>query len=92
MGCCLVAIIGAVWPRLALVFIYFFTTIPQQVFKTALYPLLGFIFVPTTTLAYALCVHFMGPLEGNVWSMVIVGLAFLHDLGQLGVLRRSKRA
>ena len=92
MGCCFFAIIGAIWPRLALVFVYFFTTIPQQVFKTTLYPLLGFIFIPTTTFAYELCVHYIGPLEDHVVALLLVLLAFLHDLGQLGVLRRSKKS
>ncbi len=92
MGCCFFAIIGAIWPRLALVFVFFFTTIPQQVFKTTLYPLLGFLFVPTTTLAYELCVHYIGSLEDHLVALLIVLLAFLHDLGQLGIFRRPKKA
>ncbi|HUO09934.1 MAG TPA: hypothetical protein VM008_16640 [Phycisphaerae bacterium] len=91
MGCCLFAIIGAIWPRLALIFIYLFTTLPQLVFKTTLWPLLGFLFVPTTTLAYELCVHYLGRLEDNLWSLLIVLLAFLHDLTQLGLARRPAR-
>ena len=91
MGCCLFAVIGAIWPRLALIFIYCATTIPQHVFKTTLYPLLGFFFLPTTTLAYELCVQFIGPLEGNPWGLILVVVAFLHDLTQLGVLRGGRK-
>jgi len=91
MGCCLFAIIGAIWPRLALAFLYFFTPIPHRVFQTTLWPLLGFIFTPTTTLAYELCLTYIGPMD-NIWCILIVLLAFLHDLTQLGVARgrRSK--
>ncbi|MGN6366804.1 MAG: hypothetical protein ACTHN5_00805 [Phycisphaerae bacterium] len=90
MGCCLFAVIGAIWPRIALVFLYFFTVIPHQVFKTTLWPLLGFLFVPTTTLAYELCLFYIGPVE-NIWCLLIILLAFLHDLTQLGVARRPAR-
>ena len=89
MGCCLFAVIGGIWPRLALVFLCFFTQIPSQVFHTTLYPLLGFLFIPTTTLAYALCLTYVGPID-YLWTTVIILLAFIHDLAQLGVLRRGK--
>jgi hypothetical protein len=89
MGCCLFAIIGGIWPRLVLVFLYFFTPIPSKIFQTTLYPLLGFIFLPTTTLAYALCLTYVGPTS-YLWTEIILFVAFVHDLGQLGVLRRGK--
>jgi hypothetical protein len=90
MGCCLLAVIGGIWPRLALVFLYFFTPIPSKIFQTTLWPLLGFFFLPTTTLAYELCLTYVGPIN-YVWTVVIVLLAFLHDLGQLGVARGRRR-
>lgn len=91
MGCCLIAAIGAIWPRLVLVFIYFFAPeIPRKEFQTVIWPLLGFLFLPTTTLAYELCQYYIGPFPGNFWSLLIVLLAFLHDLGQLGIARRRR--
>jgi hypothetical protein len=90
MGCCLLAIFGAVWPRLALAYLYFFTGIPARVFKTTLWPLLGFVFLPTTTLAYELCVNHWGSAE-NIWSMVIIIVALLHDVGHLGGFRKRRQ-
>ena len=87
MGCCLFALIGAIWPRLVLIFLYFLTVIPHQVFRTTLWPLLGFLFLPTSTLAYELCLFYIGPIE-NVWCLLIVLVAFLHDLTQLGMARK----
>lgn len=91
MGCCLFAIIGAVWPRLVLALIYFFApSIPAKVFHSALLPLAGFILLPATTLAYEVCVYYWGPLERQPLSLVVMGLALLSDLSQLGVFRRKR--
>jgi hypothetical protein len=91
MGCCLFAIIGAVWPRLLLALIYFFDPVmPAKVFHSALVPLAGFIFLPATTLAYEVCVFYWGPIAGQPLSMVLLGLALLSDLSQLGVFRRKR--
>jgi hypothetical protein len=90
MGCCLFALLGGIWPRLALVYLYFFTPIPNRIFHTTLYPLLGFIFMPTTTLAYELCLTYVGPID-YLWTRIIVFIAFLHDLGQLGILRGRRK-
>ena len=90
MGCCLLVIFGAVWPRLVLAFLYFFSQIPGRVFKTTLWPLLGFVFLPATTLAYELCITYLGAID-NIWCLITVFLAFLHDLGQLGVFRSRRQ-
>jgi len=48
-----------------------------------LFPLLGFIFLPTTTLGYELAMNWSANgLTGLWWILPIVGL--LHDLGHLG--------
>jgi len=92
MGCCLLATIGSIWPRVALLFLYFVTTIPQKSFETALWPILGFLCLPTTTLAYALC-RFYGdaPIENNPWLLATVFAALLYDLGLFGSLRQWKK-
>jgi hypothetical protein len=92
MGCCLIAIIGAVWPRLLLALIYFFApAIPAKAFHTALAPLLGFVFLPATTLAYEVAVYYWGPVQGNPVALGVLGVALLSDLSQLGVFKRKRK-
>jgi hypothetical protein len=92
MGCCLIALLGAIWPRVVLALIYFFNpALPQRVFQTTLYPLLGFIFLPTTTLAYELCSVYMAGGVSNILSIILIVLAFLHDIGQFGSLRSRRK-
>jgi hypothetical protein len=92
MGCCLLALFGAIWPRVVLALIYIFDPpIPRRAFQTALWPLLGFIFLPTTTLAYELCSVYIAGGMSNVLSIILVIIALLHDLGQFGSLRSRRR-
>lgn len=96
MGCCLFACIGAIWPRITLVVLWLFTGITHRAFDTRIWPLLGFCFIPTTTLAWALCMDHLrayapgAHIDSSIWSMVIVGIGFIMDLGQLGMLKGVK--
>jgi len=93
MGCCILAIFGAAWPRLVLILIYLFNpAIPQKAFHTLLWPLVGFLFLPTTTLAYELTNFYIQGGTSNLWSILLIAIAFLHDLGQLGLFRNRRRA
>ena len=53
-----------------------------------LLPVLGFVFLPTTTLAYTLAVH-RGGVEGLY--VVLLVLAVLVDVGLLGRSRKRSR-
>ena len=93
MGCCLFSCIGAAWPRLALVFLYFFTPIIDRGFVTWYWPLAGFFFLPTTTLVYAMIRgHYDLAVDANIWTLLVMIVAFLHDLGQLGMAKRKRAA
>ena len=71
MPCCLIAFIAIIFPRLVIAFLWFFTSWFQGVFNTVLWPILGFIFLPTTLLWYSAVQHWFG----GVWSLwPIVGL------------------
>ncbi len=91
MGCCLFAILSALWPRVILLAIWFlWPAVPKAAFQSELYPLLGFIFVPTTTLAYELIKYNNGgAIDG--WWLILLALAFLHDIGHVGAGMRRKR-
>ena len=51
-------------------------------YETTLLPFLGFLFMPTTTLAYAWSIHNRGSVEGLGLVLVVIGV--LIDLGLIG--------
>jgi hypothetical protein len=81
MGCaCLFALLAAGAPRLALVLMWLFTPWVGRAFDSFIVPLLGFIFLPLTTVIYVLVSP--GGLSGFDWLLLIVGV--LIDLGSYG--------
>lgn len=81
MACLLLLLIFA-FPRIALALLFFFSTYLQHAYHGILLPLLGFIFLPLTTLAYAWMVNSRMPLQGI--NLIILLVAVLIDLGGLG--------
>lgn len=87
---CFVGCLALFMPRLALALVWLFTHYLGEAYQTWIWPLLGFIFMPLTTLAYAWAMHYG---EGSVsgLGLVVVVLAVLVDLGLLGGSRSSWR-
>jgi hypothetical protein len=83
-------IVGLLMPRLAMVIIFFLTDWFQRAFATALWPLLGFLFMPYTTLAWMLAMLMNDHQVNGVWIIVIV-VAVVLDLGGHGGLARRRR-
>ena len=81
MGCLLVLLIAA-FPRVVLVLLFFTSNYLQHAYQNLLLPLLGFIFLPLTTLAYAWMVNTHMPIAGI--NLVILIIAAVVDLGGLG--------
>jgi hypothetical protein len=79
---CLFLILILAFPRLMLLLLFFFSTYLTRAYHDLLLPLLGFIFLPLTTLAYAWLVNSHLPIEGV--NLVILVLAIVLDLGGLG--------
>lgn len=95
LPCCLFACLGAIWPRVTLVILWLFTGITGRAFETRLWPLLGWFFVPTTTLAWALWMnhlggHGVGHIDDSWLAMGTIGVAFLFDVGQLGMFKKEQ--
>jgi hypothetical protein len=86
---CVVALIALIFPRLAILLVVIFSDFIGNAYKTVLWPLLGFFFVPLTTLAYAFAINRNGSVSGGY--LVLVVLAVLIDLGLLGASRRRRR-
>jgi hypothetical protein len=82
---CLIGCLALLFPRVVIVLLFVFTGYLQRAFANVslLWPVLGFIFLPVTTLAYALA---MNANNGQVSGLylVLVILAVLFDLGLLG--------
>ena len=81
MPCLLVLLILA-FPRLVLVVMYFTSTYLQRAYHDLLIPLLGFIFLPLTTLVYAWLTNTHQSMEGI--NLIYLVLAVVIDLGGLG--------
>jgi hypothetical protein len=78
---CLVVIIFLAFPRIALVLLFLFTNYVQRAYNGLLLPLLGFLFLPLTTLAYAWLTNTHQPIAGI--NLVILIVAVVIDLGGL---------
>ena len=87
MGC-FVVVFALISPRLALFLVWVFTDFVSRAFDGFLLPLLGFFFLPWTTLAYALLYKPVTGLPTFGWFVVI--FAFIVDLGSYGGAYRKK--
>jgi hypothetical protein len=79
---CLLLIVVLAFPRIVLALMFFFSTYLERAYHGFLIPLLGFIFLPLTTLAYAWMVNSHLPTEGV--NLLILVVAVLIDVGGLG--------
>lgn len=86
---CLLLILVLAFPRLVLVVMYFFTNYLHRAYEGVLVPLLGFIFLPLTTIAYAWMVNSNRPIEGI--NLIIIIVAVIIDLGGIGGGSRHRR-
>jgi len=88
MGC-LIGCIALGTPRIAIVLVVIFSNYIGRAFETNVWPLLGFLFMPTTTLAYAWAINANGSVTGGYLVVVVIGV--LIDLGLVGAGARSAR-
>ena len=86
---CLVLIVFLAFPRLALVLLFLFSNYLQRAYHGFLLLLLGFLFLPLTTLAYAWIENTRQPIAGI--NLVILIVAVVIDLGGLGSSERHRR-
>jgi hypothetical protein len=74
---CLFALIAAISPRLGVILLWVFTPYVNASFSTWLWPLLGLIFLPWTTLMYILVAAPVGGI--TFWGWLMVGLGLILD-------------
>jgi hypothetical protein len=87
MPCCL-GCLALFAPRLAMVLVFVFSDYLGRAYESWIWPLLGFVFLPLTTLAYAFAVNSRGTVAGA--HLVLVVLAVLIDLGLIGGSSRAR--
>ena len=91
MGCFLI-ILAVLVPRIVLAVIWLFTHWFSLVFESVLWPLLGFLFMPYSTLTYMGAVLNAGGVNGFWLVLLIIAvIADLSHLGGGGVLRSRRR-
>jgi len=81
MGC-LVVVFSLVTPRLVMVVLWIFTDYLSRAFHTFWWPFLGFLFLPTTTMAYAVAQNEFHGVHG--WGLVVLILGVIVDFALLG--------
>ena len=79
---CLLVILLVAFPRVALLLIFFSSNYLQRAYHGLIVPLLGFLFLPLTTLTYAWMVNTHQPLAGV--NLLILVIVVIVDLGGLG--------
>jgi uncharacterized oligopeptide transporter (OPT) family protein len=86
---CLLLLLTLAFPRVVIVLLYLFSNFLERAYHSLLIIILGFLFLPVTTIVYAWVVNSHHPVEGLYLVAVIVSV--LIDLGLLGHGARSRR-
>jgi hypothetical protein len=90
MGCCLIVGVLAASPRLILFGLWLFTDYLSRFGMPFIWGLVGFLFVPCTTIAYAIAQNSFGGLQG--WGTVIFAAGIVLDIMVYSSGRRSRRS
>ena len=79
---CLLVVLVLAFPRVVLVLMFLLSNYLQRAYHNLLLPVLGFIFLPLTTIVYAWLVNSHIRLEGI--NLLILVVAIVIDLGGIG--------
>jgi hypothetical protein len=88
---CLIGCLALFMPRVAILLVWLFSNYLNEAYDTWIWPVLGFLFLPLTTLAYAWAWHYGNGSVSGV-GLIVVILAVLFDLGLVGTGASSRRA
>jgi hypothetical protein len=85
---CLLAILVLAFPRIAIILLYLLTNFFRGVYDTILIPVLGFIFMPLTLVAYTWLTKSGQPVDA--FYLVVMLVAVVVDLGFVGGSHRLR--
>jgi hypothetical protein len=88
---CIVALLALMAPRVLIACLWFLTTWFQGMFASLLWPVLGFIFLPTTLLWYSAVQRWFGG-QWTLWPIVGLVIALMIDAAPAGGRRRARQA
>jgi hypothetical protein len=84
---CLLTLIALITPRILIVFLWLFTSWFIGIFPSAVWVLLGFIFLPTTLLWYSAVQHWFGG-QWTFLPLLGVAIALAIDVSPASGRRR----
>lgn len=87
---CLLAIVALIAPRLVVVLLWLLTGWFRGLFTTALWPVLGFFFLPTTLLWYTAVQHWFGG-HWTLWPIIGLVVALSIDVSPARGKRRRRQ-
>jgi hypothetical protein len=76
---CLLTLLALATPRLVVALLWFFTGWFSGLFNSLLWPVLGFVFLPTTLLWYSAVQHWFGG-QWSLWPIVGIVIALMIDI------------
>ena len=85
----MLALLAFFTPRIVLFILWLFTNYLSRAYDGFLLPFIGFLFLPATTLGYAIAQNELGGLNGPGLIAVLIGFAL--DIGLLGGGARQRR-
>jgi len=85
----LLAAVALLTPRIAIALLWFFTDWFVGLFPSLLWPVLGFLLMPTTLLWYSAVQRWFGG-QWTLWPVVGIIVALLIDLSPAGGYRRRR--
>ena len=90
LGCgCLLAMAIAFAPRIVIILAWLFSDRWDLVWDTWVWPLLGFIFLPYTTIMYVLVWNIATGVSG--WDWLWIGLGVLLDIMKWAQIANNRR-
>lgn len=87
---CLFVVIALAMPRLVIALLWFFTNWFAGLFSSLLWPILGFVFLPTTFLWYTAVIRWFGG-EWTLWPIVGIVIALAIDVSSPASSRKRSR-
>jgi len=86
---CILALLVVFFPRLGILLLYFFTNFFRGVYDSILIPVIGFLFLPLTLLAYTWLTKSNTPVDA--FYLIVMFVAVILDLGLIGGAERGRR-
>ena len=87
---CLLVVLALAAPRLVIAILWFFTNWFRGLFDTALWPILGFIFLPTSLLWFTAVQRWLDG-QWTLWPIVGMVIALMIDVSPAGGRRKAKK-